>query len=177
MIFVRRLIIKIREFRVNEQIRVKKVRLINYDGTQLGIVNIEEALERARECGLDLAEVQPNSDPPVCKILDFGKFKFEMKKRAHKAKKKQHIIQLKEIQLRTVTEKHDVDFKVNHAKQFLTSGKRVLFSIVLKGREKMLQDPAKQMLENIATQLADFSKIEKPIFVEGPYMRIILAPK
>lgn len=100
-----------------------------------------------------------------------------MKKKAQKAKKKQHIVQLKEIQLRTVTEKHDVEFKVNHAKQFLTSGKRVLFSVSLKGREKILREAARQMLESIITQLADVGKIEKPIFTEGIYMCLILAPK
>ena len=121
--------------KINERIRALEVQVINSEGKNLGTLNIKEAIETARQEGLDLIEISPNANPPVCKIIDVGKYKYDLQKKANKAKKKQKTINLKEIKLRPVTEIHDYNFKIKNAKKFLEKGDKVKFTVKFKGRE------------------------------------------
>jgi translation initiation factor IF-3 len=156
--------------RVNELIRVPRVRVISGSGESLGILTITDALQRAVEEKLDLVEVAPNADPPVCRIMDYGKFKYEKAKKMKEAKKKQHISHLKEIKMHPKIEDHDYNFKVDHARKFLIRGDRVKATVVFRGREIAHLDFGKKLLERVAVDLADLSNIELSCKMEGRNM-------
>jgi len=153
--------------RVNRQIRISPLRVIAPDGAQLGVMTVDEALAAALERGLDLVEVAPLARPPVVKIMDYGKFKFEQAKAARAAKKKQHVIHLKEVKYRPGIDDHDFAFKTRHAREFLQDGNKVKVTIDL-GRE---------VLDRVATELKDVAKIEQDPKLEGRNMSMVLAPK
>lgn len=162
--------------RVNEQIRISPVRLIGAQGEMLGVVPTTQALELAREAQLDLVEVAAQERPPVCKIMDFGKFKFQQKQKA-KDKTKAHQQKLKEIRLRPKTGDHDVETKVNQAKKFLEHKDKVLVQVVFRGRELQHIEEGKRIMQQLMEKLADMCKIEKAPSMEGKRMTAMLAPK
>ncbi|MGQ9561825.1 MAG: translation initiation factor IF-3 [Candidatus Oleimicrobiaceae bacterium] len=158
---------KKRTVRVNDQISAPAVRLIGADGAQVGIVTVERALEMAAQAGLDLVEVAPNSTPPVCKIMDFGKYLYEVSKKEKLTKKKQHIIHVKEIRLRPKIEAHDYEFKRNHIRKFIEAGNRVKVTIMFRGREIMYQDAGAKIIERLASDLEEVAKLEREPQVES----------
>ena len=151
-------------------IRVPTVRLINTDGTPLGIVSTSEAIERSVAAGLDLVEISPKAEPPVCKIMDFGKFKYEKAKKEKEAKKKQKVMHLKEIKFHPQTDAHDFNFKVDHARKFLLKGDRVKITVVFRGREIAYKDFGRQLLERINENLSDIATAEILYKLEGKNM-------
>ncbi|MFN3476015.1 MAG: translation initiation factor IF-3 [Candidatus Methylomirabilales bacterium] len=163
--------------RVNEKIRVKEVRVINPDGIQLGIMPIQEALEKAYTMGLDLVEVAPEAKPPVCRIMDYGKYRYEQSKKAREARKKQAIIQIKEIKLRPKTEEHDFQFKARHAERFLKEGNKAKITMIFRGRELVHMELGKRLLDKFADVLKEVGVIEQPPRLEGKALVMLLAPK
>ncbi len=162
--------------RVNEQIRIKQVRLIDGDGKNVGTVPTDRALEMARTAGLDLVEVAAQASPPVCKIMDYGKYKYQKSKRDHEAKKSQHVIHIKEIKLRPTTD-HDVNFKLNHARKFLESKDKVKITMTFRGREMAHVDLGRRLMDRLAAEIAEMAVIEQEPRLEGRFMVMILAPK
>jgi translation initiation factor IF-3 len=162
--------------RVNRQIRVRSVRLIADDGDQLGIKSIEEALALAQEKGLDLVEVAPNADPPVCKIMDFGKYKYEQQKKLQSARKKQTQVQIKEIKFRPKTDDHDYQTKLRHIRRFLGEGDRCKATIFFRGREIVHKDRGQAVLDRVVRDTADIAKVEQDARAEGRTLFIMLAP-
>jgi len=162
--------------RVNEQIRSAEVRLIDGDGEMIGVVTIEDALARANEAGLDLLEVSPNAAPPVCKLIDYGKYRYEQQKKANVARKKQKIIQLKELKMRPTIEEHDYQVKMKAARKFLDAGDKVKFTMRFRGREVAHQDVGMQVFNRIKDELAELIKIESQPRMEGRQMIMIVAP-
>jgi len=163
--------------RVNRQIRISPVRVISDSGEQLGVLEVNEALRMAEERGLDLVEVAPLARPPVVKIMDYGKFKFEEAKAARAAKKKQHVIQIKEVKFRPGIDDHDFDFKTRHAREFLTEGNKVKVTMMFRGRQMTRMDLGRAVLDRVAESLADLGKIEFDPKVEGRTMTMVIAPK
>lgn len=166
-----------KEIRVNARIRSPEVRVIGADGSQVGILPIREALRLAEEQALDLVEVAPLAKPPVCKIIDYGKYKYEQKKKATDARKNQVVVQVKEVKMRPKTDTHDFDFKANHARRFLEEGDKVKASIVFRGREMAHQEIGLEHLNKLAERLADIGVIEQPPRMEGRAMGMLIAPK
>jgi translation initiation factor IF-3 len=164
------------EFRVNDSIRVAEVRLIGAAGENVGVINIREALRMAREAELDLVEIAPNSVPPVCRIMDFGKFLFEKEKKEREARKAQTKIEIKEIRLRPKTTDHHRDFKVDDAHRWLEKGLKVRVTIRFRGREITYPEIALQDLREIAESLSDISTIEQAPAIEGRAMSMMLTP-
>jgi len=164
------------EHRINERIRVPQVRLIDEKGGQVGIVNTQEALQMARDKGLDLMEVSPNANPPVCKICDYGKFKYEKKKQDHKAKKKQTVIKVKEVQLRPQTEKHDLDYKFKNVRDFLEEGDKAKITIMFRGREITYVDQGFKIMRELIELVKDVGSVEAPPKLEGKKLIMVLAP-
>jgi len=164
------------EFRINNAIRAREVRLIGPDGENVGVVPIQEALTIAREADLDLVEVAPNANPPVCRVLDFGKFLYEKAKKDREARKSQTKIEVKEIRLRPKTSEHHRSFKVRDAKRWLEEGKKVLVRIRFRGREIHYPEIALEDLKDIAEELSDVSSIELAPKMEGRTMLMMLAP-
>ncbi|MFH1422390.1 MAG: translation initiation factor IF-3 [Planctomycetota bacterium] len=162
---------------MNNDIKSKEVRLIDENGEQAGLIHIEEALERANNAGLDLVEVAPNANPPVCKIMDFGKFKYEQKKKAHDSKKHHHVVHIKEIRLRPRTDKHDILVKARHAHEFLEKGNKVLVTMFFKGREAAHTAIGKEHIDEFIKAVEDVAKIEKDSAAERDRISILLAPK
>lgn len=162
--------------RINRRIRVKEVFVIASDGTKLGVLPTEDALKRAMEEGLDLVEVNPMSRPPVCKLMDYGKFKYEQKKKAGEAKKKQKVILVKEVKLRPKTDDHDFNFKVEHLKRFLGEGDKAKVTIMFRGREITHPEIGRQVLERVVEALKDFAVVESFPRMEGRNMYMMLAP-
>jgi len=160
---------------VNERIRAREVRLVGQEG-MIGIVPIREALSMARERGLDLVEVAPNSDPPVCRLMDYGKFLYEKSKRERKARKAQRSVDVKEIRLRPKTGEHDVDFKVRDARRFLQQGYKVKVRVRFRGREITYPEIAREQLAEIAERLSDVAVVESTPRMEGRSMLMILSP-
>jgi translation initiation factor IF-3 len=158
-------------------IRISPVRVIDNDGGQLGVLAIEEALTIAAERGLDLVEVAPTARPPVVKIMDYGKFKFEEAKAARAAKKKQHVIQLKEVKYRPGIEEHDFEFKTRHAREFLAEGNKVKCTLMYRGRQIAHLELGKAVLDRVAAAVADIGKVESDAKLEGRNMTMVLAPK
>ena len=162
--------------RVNRKIRASEVQLITQDGDNIGVIPIGEALDRAREVGLDLIEVAPNLNPPVCKIIDYGKYKYELQKKASQAKKKQKIISLKELKMRPSTDTHDYDFKMKNAKKFISKGDKVKFTIRFKGREMEYRKAGYDLVDKIIEDTKDISKVEQKAKMEGRQMTLIIQP-
>jgi translation initiation factor IF-3 len=163
--------------RINRMIRISPVRVIADDGAQLGVLSIDEALAAAQERGLDLVEVAPMARPPVVKIMDYGKFKFEQAKAARAAKKKQHVIHLKEVKYRPGIDDHDFDFKTRHAREFLESGNKVKVTMMFRGRQMAHIELGRDVLDRVAIELKDIGKIEQEPRLEGRNMSMVLAPK
>ncbi|MET0395839.1 MAG: translation initiation factor IF-3 [Longimicrobiaceae bacterium] len=162
--------------RVNRQIRISPVRVIATDGEQLGILPIERALEIAEEQGLDLVEVAPLARPPVCRIMDYGKFKYEEQRKAREARKKQHHVQIKEVKMRPGIEDHDFDFKTKHARRFLEEGNKVKLTMMFRGRQMAHPEHGRQVLDKVSGMLADVAKIEMHPQMEGRSMTMVLTP-
>ena len=163
--------------RINEQIRVREVRLIDDQGEQKGIVPTLEALKMARELSLDLVEVAPQANPPACKILDYGKYRFEMEKKLRDSKKKQKMQVLKEIRMQPKIDDHDLDFKSKHVKEFLADGDKVKVTIRFRGRELAHTELGLVFLKDVLSKLGDDYVMEKPPAMEGRFMSMTLAPK
>jgi len=157
-------------------IKVAQVRVVDVEGNQLGIMPTTEALNVAEDAGLDLVEVAPQAKPPVCRIMDYGKYKYQMSKRAREAKKKQTVINIKEIKLRPKTDEHDFLFKERNAEKFLVSGDRVRFFVFFRGREIVHKDIGERMLKRLAEDLKEVSNVEAPPRMEGRKMTMLLAP-
>ncbi len=166
-----------RDLRTNEQIRAKDVRLIGQEGEQLGVVQFRDALRLAQEASLDLVEVAPTAKPPVCRIMDYGRFKYEQAKRDKEARKKQRVGDLKEVKMRPNIDDHDFNFKSRNAQRFLKEGNKVKVTIMFRGREIVHQDLARALVARFATAVGDVGVIERPPRVEGRNMIIIVAPK
>lgn len=164
------------EHRLNERIRVPQVRLIDEHGNQVGVVPTYEALQMARDRGLDLMEVSPNAQPPVCKICDYGKFKYEKKKKEQTAKKKQTVIKVKEIQLRPQTEEHDLDYKFRNVRQFLEDGDKAKITIMFRGREITYVDQGFKIMKQLVELVKDVGVVEAPPKIEGKKLIMVLAP-
>jgi len=163
--------------RINEQIRAREVRLIDDQGEQKGIVPTLEALHMARELSLDLVEVAPQANPPACKILDYGKYRFEMEKKLRESKKKQKLQELKEIRMQPKIDDHDLDFKSKHVKEFLADGDKVKVTIRFRGRELAHTELGLVVLKDVLSKLGDDFVMEKQPAMEGRFMSMTLAPK
>jgi translation initiation factor IF-3 len=158
-------------------IRVREVRVISPEGEQLGILPIEEALALAQEREFDLVEVAPNERPPVCRIMDFGKFKYQQAKRSQEARKRQKVIQIKEIKMRPKTEEHDYQFKMRHARQFLEEGNKVKVSLLFRGRELDHVHLGQRLLDRMIIDCKDVSSVEQHPRMEGQTLSLVLTPK
>jgi translation initiation factor IF-3 len=163
--------------RVNERIRVREVRVIGADSEQLGVMPPEVALEKAREVGLDLVEVAANSRPPVCRIMDYGRYKYEQKKKRTGKNKQAHAAALKEVKLRPGTDMHDLTFKLNNARRFLMDGDKVKVTVMFRGREMVHTNRGREQLDQVVEQLKDVAKLENRPRMEGRFMSMILARK
>ncbi|HEX8745672.1 MAG TPA: translation initiation factor IF-3 [Pyrinomonadaceae bacterium] len=163
--------------RINERIRVPEVRVIGEDGEQLGVMNTREAVIMARDKGLDLVEVAAQADPPVCRIIDYGKFQYEAKKKANEAKKKQVTITVKEVKFRPSTDEHDYDYRMKHAREWLQDGDKVKATIWFRGREMTHRELGARILEKLEQDLSDVGEVEARPRMEGNQMFIIVAPK
>ena len=162
---------------INEQIRDKEVRLIGADGEQLGIVSAKEAQKIAEEAGLDLVKIAPNAKPPVCKVIDYGKYRYELARKEKDAKKKQKTVELKEIRLSPNIEANDLNTKMNAAKKFLQKGNKVKITLRFRGREMAHMNQSKHILDDFAESLADIAVVEKAPKVEGRSIGMVLAEK
>ena len=162
--------------RSNNRISSPEVQVIGSDGGNLGILNTNEAISIAKEQGLDLIEIAPNAKPPVCKIIDMGKFKYDAQKKANVAKKKQKIVALKEIKMRPVTETHDYDFKVKNAKKFIGKGDKVKFTIRFKGRELQHSHLGRELMDKIKVDMQDIGKVELHPKFDGKQMIMVIQP-
>lgn len=162
--------------KINREIRAAQVRVIDAEGKQLGIITLAEALAEAARGGLDLVEVAPTSDPPVCRILDYGKFRYQQSKKLQDAKKSQTTIQVKEIRLRPKTETHDLQVKIKHVRKFLDQHDKVKITMMFRGREIAYSEIGRKMMEDIREALADVSVVEQQPRLEGRNMIMILAP-
>jgi translation initiation factor IF-3 len=165
----------IRDARTNRRIRAREVRVIGPEGEQLGVLPVEAALAKAQEFGLDLVEVSPMAKPPVCKIMDYGKFKYEAKKKASEAKKKQTIVKLKEVKFRPKTEEHDYAFKVRAIREFLAEGNKARVTVMFRGREITHREIGQNILRRIESELKDIAVVEQPSRLEGRLLFMILA--
>ncbi|MCY4400970.1 MAG: translation initiation factor IF-3 [Candidatus Poribacteria bacterium] len=168
---------KERQTRSNYQIRAKEIRVIDEENKQLGVMTPREAMERAEEIGLDLVEVSPNANPPVCKIMNYGKYQYEKNKRAREARKKQSKIVLKEIQFRPDTAEHDYQFKKRHIEDFLKNGWKVRATVRFRGREMLHTDLGKNMLARLEEDVAELGEVEQPAKMETRVMSMLLTPK
>jgi translation initiation factor IF-3 len=162
--------------RSNNRITAPEVQVIGSDGDNIGILNTNEAISIAKEQGLDLIEIAPNAKPPVCKIIDMGKFKYDAQKKANVAKKKQKIVLLKEIKMRPVTETHDYDFKVKNAKKFIGKGDKVKFTIRFKGRELQHSHLGRELMDKIKVDMQDIGKVELHPKFDGKQMIMVIQP-
>ena len=162
--------------RANERIRALDVQVIDSEGSNLGIMAIKKAIEQAKREGLDLIEIAPNANPPVCKIMDMGKYKYDLQKKANQAKKKQKIVSLKEIKLRPGTEAHDYNFKIKNAKKFISKGDKVKFTVKFKGREMQHIELGKNLMNRIIDDVKDIGKVETHPKFEGRQMIMIIQP-
>ena len=177
LIFRRCFNISKQEQQINEEIRDKEIRVISDDGEQLGIMSAAEALKIAESRNLDLVKIAPMAKPPVCKVMDYGKFRFEKAKKEREAKKNQKTIEIKEIRLSLNIDTHDFETKVNHARRFLTSGNKVKVSIRFRGREMAHTENGLVIMKQFAESCAEFSNVEKAAKLEGKSMMMFLAPK
>ena len=163
--------------RSNNRISSPDVQVITSDGENLGILSTNEAISMAKSQGLDLIEIAPNANPPVCKIMDMGKFKYDAQKKANLAKKKQKVVSLKEIKLRPGTEIHDYNFKIKNAKKFITKGDKVKFTVKFKGREMQHTELGKDLMNRIIEETKDIAKVESQPKFEGRQLTMVMAPR
>lgn len=163
--------------RANEDIQADPVRLVDADGEMVGVIGLQEAIDMAMEVGLDLVEVSPNADPPVCKILDYGKFKYEAQKKANEARKKQKVIEVKEIKMRPGIDDHDYEVKMKAVRRFLDEGDKVKMTIRFRGREMAHQDLGLKVLERVREEVGEIAKVEQHPRPEGRLMTMVIAPK
>jgi len=166
-----------KDLRINEQIRVREVRLIRDEGEKQGVMTTLEALEIAREQGLDLVEVAPQANPPVVKVLNYGKFKFENEKKVRDSKKKQKLLKMKEIRMQPKIDDHDLDFKSRHIKEFLADGNKVKVTIRFRGRELAHTELGYDVLKDVLTRIEGSYNMDKPPAMEGRFMSMVLSPK
>ncbi|WP_363319818.1 translation initiation factor IF-3 [Roseovarius sp.] len=162
--------------RINERIRCDEIRLIGADGENVGVVSPDRAMEMAADAGLDLVEISPNAAPPVCKIMDFGKYKYETQKREAEARKKQKIIEVKEVKFRPGTDTHDYEVKMRNVVKFLQNGDKVKITLRFRGREMAHQDLGRQLLERIAADINGIGRVENMPKMEGRQMIMIIGP-
>ena len=162
--------------RRNEQIRAREVRVIGAEGEQIGILPCSDAIAMAREAGYDLVEVAANAEPPVCRIMDFGKFKYEQQQKKKEAKKNQTVVQIKEIKVRPKTDDHDYETKLRHIRRFLTDGDRCKVTVFFRGREIVHKDRGESILEKIIADTADVGKVEQAPSAEGRTLQMLLIP-
>ncbi|PIE75355.1 MAG: translation initiation factor IF-3 [Deltaproteobacteria bacterium] len=167
---------KTEQTRINQMINEKEVRVIDSEGNQLGVLNIEKALNTADEAGLDLVEVSPGANPPVCRIMDYGRFKYQQTKKKQEAKKKQTVVQIKEIKVRPKTEDHDLNTKLKQIKKFISKNNKVKITVRFRGREITLPEMGKDILARIAAETEDIAFIETMPKFEGRTMIMVLAP-
>ncbi len=165
------------QVRVNHRIRVPEVRVIADDGAQLGIMSSSEALRLAQDKGLDLVEVNPKAEPPVCKVMDYGKFKYEEKKKANEARKRQTTVEIKEVKVRPKTDEHDLDTKIKHIKRFLEEGNKAKITVRFRGREVTHPEKGREVVDDILRALEGMIVIEQNPQMEGKTMTALLAPK
>ncbi|MDR2375409.1 MAG: translation initiation factor IF-3 [Treponema sp.] len=166
-----------KDLRINEQIRVREVRLIRDEGEQQGILSTLEALEMAKSLGLDLVEVAPQANPPVVKILDYGKFKFENEKKVRDSKKKQKLLKLKEIRMQPKIDEHDLDFKSKHVREFLGEGNKVKVTVRFRGRELAHTELGLEVLKDVLARLEGEYVMDKSPAMEGRFMSMVVSPK
>ncbi len=177
-VFFRRcLSISIQEHQINEEITDKEVRLIDNDGAQLGVVSLEKAMDLSLERGLDLVKIAPKAEPPVCRIMDYGKFRFEQVKKEKEARKNQHIVEIKEIRLSAKIDTHDFETKLKAAQKFLDSGDKVKVSIRFRGREMAHTNIGLEVMKRFGEACAEFGTVEKEPKLEGRQMLMFLAPE
>ena len=162
--------------RINERIRAREIRVVDDDGSQLGVMTPHDAMVRAQERGLDLVEVAPNANPPVCRIMDYGKYKYELKKKAAVSKAKAHAAILKEVKLRPRTDDHDLDFKLKNARRFLIEGDKVKVTLMFRGREIVHTELGREQMDKVKEILADIAAVENPPRMEGRFLSMILVP-
>ena len=167
----------ISELNINEQIRDKEIRLIGEEGEQLGIMSARDAMKLAREAGLDLVKIAPTAKPPVCKIIDYGKYKYELARKEKEAKKKQKVIDVKEVRLSPNIEENDMKTKANMARKFLEKGDKVKVTLRFRGREMAHMGSSKHVLDDFAELLSDIAVIDKPAKLEGRSMQMFLTEK
>lgn len=165
-----------RTVRVNERIRIREVRLIDEDGKHIGVVPTNEAMDAARERGLDLVEVDPNANPPVCRLMDYGKFRYEESRREREARKKQKAAQVKEIRLKPNIDDHDLETKVRHARRFLTAGDKVKISVRFRGRQNLHRDLGQDLLMRVIDNLDEVATVDQMPKSEGQDMSVLLSP-
>lgn len=163
--------------RRNEMIRARELRVIGADGEQLGILQRNEAIALAKEAGLDLVEVAATSEPPVCRIMDYGKFRYEQQKKKQEAKKRQTVVQIKEIKVRPKTDDHDYETKLRHIRRFLEDGDRCKITVFFRGREIVHKDRGLAILERVVQDLAEVAKVEQEPRAEGRTLQMLLVPK
>ncbi|MEC9433352.1 MAG: translation initiation factor IF-3 [Pseudomonadota bacterium] len=163
--------------RVNDKIRVPEIRLIDHEGENRGVVDPRDAIRMAEEVGLDLVEISPNAVPPVCKIMDFGKFKYEQQKKANEAKKKQRVIEIKEVKFRPNIDTHDYDVKMRNVTRFLEDGDKVKVTLRFRGREMAHQELGREVLERIAADTTELGKVESMPKMEGRQMIMVIGPR
>ena len=165
------------ETNINRAIRAREVRVVDDEGGQLGILSLEEALAAAQERGLDLVEVSPNAAPPVCRIMDYGKYKYQTSKKAAEAKKKAARVELKEVKMRPKTEDHDFQFKVKHARRFLEEGNKVKVTVMFRGREVTHPEFGRRLLEKVTEEIQDIGLVETTPRMMGRFMSMVITPK
>ena len=168
---------KKKEVQLNHEIRANEVRCLGDDGTQYGIISRNEALAQAEELGLDLVLIAPDAKPPVCKIMDYGKFKYQEEKKKKEAKKKQKVIEVKEIKLSVKIADNDISYKIKHAREFLEAGKHVKFRVFLRGREMANPEAGVAVLERVWPMVEDIAMRDKPPKLEGRYVNMLVVPK
>lgn len=166
-----------KNLRVNERIRVSQIRLVDQSNEQIGIVSADEGMAKARAAGLDLVEVSPNAEPPVCRIMDFGKWLYDQKRKNKQSHKKQHVAVLKEIRLRPKIDPHDREIKVNHAVKFIEKGFKVQYTMLFRGREMMHVDHGYKIMEEILETMEECAKLERPAKMLGRRMTMVVTAK
>lgn len=162
--------------RINREIRAPKVRVIDSDGSQVGVVTLSEALTKSEQAGLDLVEISPNAEPPVCKIIDYGKYRYQLTKKEKEQKKTQHQIKVKEIKLKPTTDDHDLVVKIKHAREFVIKGNKVRVTCVFRGREMMHPEYGEKSVRRICDELSDIASPESPARMLGRNLSVVLAP-
>jgi translation initiation factor IF-3 len=162
--------------RINREIRAPKVRVIGPDGEQVGVMTVPQALQAAEEAGLDLVEVSPNAEPPVCKIVDYGKYRYQQTKKEKESKKAQHQVKVKEIKLKPNIDTHDLETKLRHARDFILKGDKVRLTCTFRGRELMYTDKGQEVINYLCDQLADIATPESPAKLLGKILSTVLAP-